>query len=275
MNGAAKHMVHQSKNSLDILIVAGRTPSFDASELNVHQRNYQVIGQVESIAQALQIVEQRPIHIILADSTGPGVTDTSWIQRLSIQSPNTLVLVTATSNEMDFIREAMLAGAKGFLLKPFDTTELARSIDQVYQLWQQRQDNLNLSDVHDQHSKTEGNAKCLAVFSPKGGTGATTLAVNLAIALRQETAEPVLLVDADVRTADTDIFLSTFGKHSILDLLNIGQKLDEDLLKSVSASHNSGITVLRGESRLQFLEEPIDPGQMSNLIEDLKAIWSG
>jgi pilus assembly protein CpaE len=117
-------------------------------------------------------------------------------------------------------------------------------------------------------------ANSIAVFSPKGGTGATTLAVNLAVALHQQTEARVLLVDADLRTADVDIFLSVLSKHSIYNLLELGNRVDEDLLKRVLTRHASGISVLRGEPQLQ-LEIPVEPGQMHELIEALNLLWDG
>jgi pilus assembly protein CpaE len=169
----------------------------------------------------------------------------------------------------------MLAGAQGFLLKPFDPSELHRSIQQVHQLSLQRKVALaETRPVPELATAPPNKAHSIAVFSPKGGTGATTLAVNLAVALKQQTDSPVLLVDADLRTADVDIFLSILSKHSIYGLIGLDQQLDKELLGRVTAEHTSGITVLRGEPQLQ-LDVPIDPGQMNDLIEELSAVWEG
>jgi pilus assembly protein CpaE len=96
----------------------------------------------------------------------------------------------------------------------------------------------------------------------------------LAIALKEQTDYPVLLVDADLRTADVDIFTSTLSKHSIYNLLDFGAKIDEELLERVVAKHASGISVLRGEPQLQF-DVPVEPGQMSDLTEGLGSVWGG
>lgn len=262
------------KSSLNILIIARYDPSIDWVQFSLQEQRYRVVGQVHSVEQAWQKLQETRADIILADSSGEGVLETSWIRTLALQAGGALVLVTGTSSEMDFIREAMLAGAQAFLLKPFDLAELYRSIEQVHQLWLERHA-LMAEAAGDTSTASGHKARTIAVFSPKGGTGVTTLAVNVAVELKRLSDRPVLLVDADVRAADVDIFMNIFGKHSILDLIHIDQKVDPELLKSVATQHSSGVVVLRGDSRLQMIEAPIEPGHMSQLIEELRAIWDG
>jgi pilus assembly protein CpaE len=231
-----------------VLVIANHDPTSDWIQLSLDELGYKVAGMVDSAYQALQLVENTPVDIILADSSGHGVPDTGWIQRLAVESIGPVVIVMATDSEMEFVRQAMLAGAQGFLLKPFDLPELHKSMQQVYQLALQRRAALaEVRTAPDVAAPPASKAYSIAVFSPKGGTGATTLAVNLAVALKQQTDSPVLLVDADLRTADVDIFLSVLSKHSIYDLIELGQRMDEELVGQV----------------------------VTDLIEALSSIWEG
>jgi len=261
--------------SVSIVVIASQDSTSEWMRTSFKEWNYRLIGIFDSVFQALQVVQETQVDIILADSSAAGVLETEWIQTLTVRSMGTMVIVTAANSDMEFVRQAMLAGAQGFLLKPFDMTELHRSIQQVHQLSLQRRASLaEVTAASDGTSTPSSKAYSIAVFSPKGGTGATTLAVNLAIALKDQTGSPVLLIDADLRTADVDIFLSTLSKHSIYNLLDFGAKIDVELLERVMTKHNSGISVLRGEPQLQF-EIPVEPGQMSELMEGLGAIWEG
>lgn len=269
-------MNREQEKSLNILIVAGYASDLDWVQLSLQEHDYQVLGQVYAVAEAAQVIEKTQVDLILADSSGEGVLETEWIKRLAFKATGSLILVSATHTQMDFVREAMLAGASGFLLKPFDLADLSRSIEQVYHLWLQR--STLLAETRSQNqvaAKSTEKAHSIALFSPKGGAGATTLAVNLAIALKEETNVPVLLVDADLRTADVDIFLSIFGKRSILDLVNLDQKIDRDLLEQVITEHASGIMVLRGDPQLQFIDAPFESGQVGRLIEGIISLWDG
>jgi pilus assembly protein CpaE len=257
------------------MIIASRDSATEWMHSSLREWEYRLIGVFDTVFQGLQVVEETPVDIILADSSAPGVQETDWIQAHAVQSSATSVVVMAADSEMEFVRQAMLAGAQAFLLKPFDLSELHRTIQQVHQLSLQRKANLvEVAVTPDSAPTAPSQAYSIAAFSPKGGTGATTLAVNLAVALQQQTDSPVLLVDADLRTADVDIFLSVLSKHSIYNLIDLGQTIDEELFEQVVAKHNSGISVLRGEPQLQF-EIPIEPGQMSDMFEGLCSFWKG
>ncbi|HRV91366.1 MAG TPA: response regulator, partial [Anaerolineae bacterium] len=181
-------MKREKGKSLNILIIAGHASDLDWVQLSLQDHHYQVLGQVFSVAEAAQVVEKTQVDLILADGSGEGVLDTDWIKALTFKTTGSLILVSATQSQMDFVREAMLAGASGFLLKPFDLDDLSKSIEQVYHLWLQRSTLLAESRSQNQMAAIPAKkAHSIALFSPKGGTGTTTLAVNLAIALKEET----------------------------------------------------------------------------------------
>jgi pilus assembly protein CpaE len=267
-------MERKEKSPLRILIIAKYDPTFDWVQLSLQEQRFEISGRYDSVEMARHHLANNHVDIIVADTSGDGVLETDWIRQPAVRSKGTLTLVIATNAEMEFVRNAMLAGAQGFLLKPFDLSELSRSIEQVHQLWLQ-QNSLLTQAAESSVATPVKKGHSIAVFSPKGGTGVTTLAVNLALALRQQSGAPILLVDADVHTADVDIFLNTFSKHSILDLVEVSQEIDAELLGNVAEEHVSGITVLQGNPHLQFIEPPVDPGQMSGLIEELMRVWEG
>jgi MinD-like ATPase involved in chromosome partitioning or flagellar assembly len=81
-------------------------------------------------------------------------------------------------------------------------------------------------------------------------------------------------VDTDLHTADVDILLNVFSKLSLLDLLHVDQSIDRELLEQVAAEQ-VGLTVLVGDPRLQFIEAPVEPGQMGELMQQLMSVWEG
>ena len=84
----------------------------------------------------------------------------------------------------------------------------------------------------------------VAVFSPKGGAGRTTIATNLALAIRRETDQRVALVDANLQFGDVGVLLNLNPKNrSMLDAVDGGEP-DRDIIESVMIDHSTGIRVL-------------------------------
>ena len=63
-----------------------------------------------------------------------------------------------------------------------------------------------------------GEGHVVSVFAPKGGVGKTTIAVNMAVALRQQTRAEVLLFDADVGVGNVTSVLDVPYRMGLADL---------------------------------------------------------
>jgi pilus assembly protein CpaE len=91
-----------------------------------------------------------------------------------------------------------------------------------------------------------------AVFSAKGGLGATTLAVNLGVCFAEHTgAKSTLLVELDTRHSDVVTFLDLRPRYSILDVFESMDRMDESLLQGLMVKHASGLWVLPGPSQIE------------------------
>jgi len=143
----------------------------------------------------------------------------------------------------------MLAGAREFLVKPFSADEFTTSIKRLHERELTRRDQmqeaagaavttaaLNSGDPEDH--------QVIAVFSPKGGAGRTTLAVNLALALRRETNQRVALIDANLQFGDVGVLLNLNPKNRSVAEAVEGGEPDGDIIESVMVEHSTGIRVL-------------------------------
>jgi pilus assembly protein CpaE len=113
----------------------------------------------------------------------------------------------------------------------------------------------------------------IMVYSPKGGTGVTTLAVNLAITLHNDETRAAL-VDANLQFGDVAVFLNEQGKNTILDLAPRADELDPDVVDSVMLKHAaSGIRVLAAPSRPEHAEH-VSSDQFSKLLKYLRQVYA-
>ncbi len=92
------------------------------------------------------------------------------------------------------------------------------------------------------------------MFSPRGGVGCSTLAANLALALRDHTAERVLLLDGKLLFGHIGLMLNVRTPNSIADLIPHAATLDDELVGEVVAEHASGIHVLLRPSEVEVAQ---------------------
>lgn len=88
------------------------------------------------------------------------------------------------------------------------------------------------------------NGKVLAFFSPKGGSGSTTVVTNVGIELHRLTGKKTLLVDLDLELGEIASHLGVRPRFHFVDLVRNTHRMDADLLASYIESHKSGVHVL-------------------------------
>ncbi len=91
-----------------------------------------------------------------------------------------------------------------------------------------------------------GPGRTIAVVSPKGGVGKTTVACNLAIGLAQELPGCVVLVDLDLQFGDVTSTLGLEPTYFIESAVAKGAARDSVVLTTVLTRHPSGLLVLAG-----------------------------
>ncbi len=110
------------------------------------------------------------------------------------------------------------------------------------------------------------------VYSPKGGVGKSVVAVNLAAAVAQRTAEPVVIADLDLQFGDVAVMLRLQPRHTFADAISAGELLDEALLRSFLARHEkSGVWALAAPTSPSDanVAGPADMLRVLNLLRDM------
>jgi pilus assembly protein CpaE len=111
----------------------------------------------------------------------------------------------------------------------------------------------------------------IAIFSPKGGVGRTTVAVNLAIAAATELGRKVVLVDGSFQFGDVGVLLNLNPKNkSIADLMpELEAGGDIESMDTFVISHSAGIRVLLAPPSPETAEL-ITPAAIKRVIETLR-----
>jgi pilus assembly protein CpaE len=214
--------------------------------------------------------------VVLVDVGSGILQQAGLLSRLAGGKPGAAVIVVAMMGEVDMVRQAMLFGAQGFLLKPFSEAELLSSIRQAYGLVVQRRTQMVEVPRLPSSASIEpsAHAEIVVVFSPKGGVGCTTIAINLAVALKTVTGTPAILVDADLRFGDIDTALNITPASSIATLLPELDEMDNELLDRSLIPHSSGIRVVVAPPHLD-MADVIRPEQVRKLLVRLSELGEG
>jgi pilus assembly protein CpaE len=240
------------------------------------ESDIEVIAQAGTGDQAVELAKQHKPDIILMDINMPGLDGISASQAITQSVPSAQIIIMSVQSEADYLRRAMLAGARDFLMKPFSGDELVSPVRRVYQM----RPVVVAPAVSEQVGRQEPGAaagkpkrlgQVITVYSPKGGAGCTTIAVNLAVALSLRKHSTVL-VDGSLQFGDVAVMLNMKTTTSVVDLIDRIADLEPDLIGSVVTTHKSGLKVLMAPPRPEMADLVADE-HMKTLLQNLQKIY--
>src|SRR5712691_2577153 len=191
------------------------------------ESDIEVVGSAASGSESLAMAGKMLPDVVLMDINMPDMDGITATEQLSTSAPGAAVVMMSVQGEADYLRRSMLAGAREFLVKPFSSDELTASIRQVYTREREKLHRMSAMPSNNgtsagfMASTDEGthDGHVIAIFSPKGGVGRTTVAVNVAVAAATELGKKVCLVDGSFQFGDVGVLLNLNPKNlSIADL---------------------------------------------------------
>ena len=208
------------------------------------QPDMELIGTAASGHEAVRRAAELQPDIVLMDIHMPDLDGIQATWLVSSHAPHGAVIMVTSEERIDFLQKAMTAGAQGYVLKPFGNgTQLFQTIRDVHGRSSARRLQAG-GGVPMDASLRPSIGKRVAVLGAKGGVGATTVAVNVALVLSDHKPGSVVLVDADLRAGDTTIYLDMTPQYTILDLVPHIDALDARLIDQVMGKYRGGLHVL-------------------------------
>jgi pilus assembly protein CpaE len=253
------------------------------------QSRVQVVGVAKDGKEGIRLTKKMQPDIVLMDINMPDMDGITATEILTREAPNTQVIMLSIQWQKGYFRRAMRAGARDFLIKPSTTKEITSAILRVYEArpkpltahFKSKETNRtgkarqepSLSKEEPFYPTVESppevkEAEVIAFFAAKGGSGCSTLAVNLAIALQQlQPNARIALVDGNREFGDLSMLLELKSNRTILDLIGVDE-LDSDYIHDVLIPHASGIKVLPSTSPQEA--ELVTNLQMKRVIDTLR-----
>lgn len=215
------------------------------------EKDMMVVGEAADGEEAIRETEKLNPDILLMDINMPVMDGITATERISLKYPKTAIIIVSVQGEQEYLKKAMVAGAREYMVKPFSSDELVNTIRRVYDFEQKRRIQLAEPAVVKQ---LQSDPQIVAVFSTKGGVGKTTIATNLAISLAESTRKRVVIVDLDLQFGDVAIMLNVIPKRTITELIQDLNQMDADLLESYLVTHPTGVKVLPCPTRPEYAE---------------------
>lgn len=241
------------------------------------ETDIEVVGAARTGKEAVQLTFEIKPDVVLMDINMPDMDGITATEAIRQRDQAAQIVILSVQGDPNYMRRAMLAGARDFLTKPPMADELISAIRRAGQMAHsmraqsvQAESSPVIKSASQSGSFTSlTQGQVIMVYSPKGGTGVTTLAVNLAVTLHNDETRAAL-VDAKLQYGDVAVFLNEQGKNTILDLASRVDELDQEVVESVMIKHAlSGLHVLAAPSRPEEAEQ-VNASQFIKLIKYLR-----
>ena len=194
---------------------------------------HRLAGMVEmtdrepQVNSAYELVKKSQPQLLFLDMAGPGPDLINLGKRVKKNQPDTCVFCIDTRKDPDMILAGFRMGFNDFFHYPFNGTDVQDLVRKA----------INPSGAGP-------GGEVISVFSLKGGTGVTTLAVNLADQVAALTRDRVLLLDLNLFFGDICACLNIKTAYSPFDLIRNVNRMDKNLLFSSLYCHRDRFHIL-------------------------------
>lgn len=248
------------------------------------ETDVEVAGTARTGKEGIQLAGELDPDVILMDINMPDVDGITATEQIRLKMPHIQVVILSVQGDQNYMRRAMLAGARDFLTKPPMGDELISAVRRSGEMARSERAKSSAGRANQGAlsstmtplatmgvSLTRG--KVVTVYSPKGGTGCTTVAVNLALALHNDDTRAAI-VDGNLQYGDVAIFFNEQGKNTIADLAPRADELELEIVEGVLLKHAaSGVHILAAPTRLEQAEK-VSADQFTKVVEYLRTLYA-
>ncbi|HLA15634.1 MAG TPA: AAA family ATPase [Candidatus Limnocylindrales bacterium] len=229
------------------------------------------VVSVTDLEEALRMAADHQLVVVDAVAGERSSADIVRQIRSTAELASVAVLGVAQADGVDERIGLLEAGADDVIAKPFDARELEARVEALVLRFARSKDLAPL--IGGGGSIVGGGRHRVVVFSPKGGTGTTTIAVNIAMAMAKREPDKVCLVDLDLQFGQALTMLNLTERTSLSDLVRDEQALTEsELMRTYALRHDAGLHVLAAPSSVE-LAETISPEHVGSILSSITGTY--
>ncbi len=196
--------------------------------------------------------------VVMVVFNGDEEESLNYLQGVGETEPRPAIFALLRERSPGLMKRVLRAGADELLFLPLDTGDATRAL-------------LKISESRRREDQT-GMGTVVSLVSLVGGVGVTSLAGNLALALRYSLDKRVAVIDLDLQASTLSVFLNVEPDRTVMALTEGDKKIDSIQLESALSKHSSGIYLLAAPKRIEDSELVTD-GALGNVIEIMRQLF--
>ncbi len=213
-------------------------------------------AEVSSPEELAAVLENDDANVVFFHLDPNPAAVVEVIEQVSTSYPSTALLAVSHQTDPKSILEPMRAGCDQFVCEPIDPLDLAQAIGKLAT----------------KRLSSSVKSRCICVVSPSGGSGATSIACNLAMEIGKASDRPCALVDCDLQFGACAMNFDCDPKYTLFDLADSVSRLDRSLIESTATELPNNVALLSRPKALDQ-EEMFTPDVMHRIIERLATTY--
>jgi pilus assembly protein CpaE len=229
---------------------------------HLHGNGCRVLGDSAEAKAGLRLIRSLQPDLVVLGLGRTAESSVELVRTVRDDLPTVGIVVLSDKADPEAILACMRAGAQEFLTLPLSFPELDRAVERLRRLREQLA------------TPPPRRGRLIAVYPAKGGVGATSVAVNLALALTVHSRRQVALVDFNIHGGDAAFMLDAAGRPSLATIA-AGRAPEEEVVKEALSSHRTGLRLLtlfdRPEESRALRKDQVSHlyGVLSGLFEEV------
>ena len=233
--------------------------------LDSSEMEFDIVGICNNGREAVDLLTHKTADIVLMDINMPVMNGLEATQIICDEHPNVNVIIMSVQHESEYLKKAMLAGAKAYIMKPVDMDELYDTIKTTYTRYANMEKASPVKEL-------KHEARVIAFFSAKGGVGKSFVALNSALMIHEKMNKRVLLVDLDLQFGDISLMMNKQSELTIKEMFDDSPINNYDDILPFLYKHKEGCHMLFAPKDPESAEY-ISKDQVKQILEIVKRYY--
>jgi pilus assembly protein CpaE len=241
--------------SLELLIVGlSRESISGVVEALDGQQMMRLVPYIISEGQLVLPEYMRPAPDALLFCIDPGNEQAIWDTVERIPTPRPPLFVVSAGNDMELLRTAMRLGVRDVFSLPLNVDDFAFAVSRVVR--------------EDRERRGETGSRLISFMNTKGGSGASLIAANVALAMATQSrfGRRLLLLDFDFQFGGLPTYLNLIARDGLIKAMEFVDTLDEAALQGYVQRHESGLHLLAAAMDEIIVPEDISAERTEKLL---------